>query len=189
MHALCQAENEDIVETKLLTNKTQEETMKKSILMAVSLMAATFIPCAVSAQDATTSATTQQPKQQLQRPKFDPEKMVERRAANMTKKYGLTSDQQTKLKALFKEQMSSRKPGHKGGPNGNRQKLTKEQRDSLQTAMKAEREKFNTSLKSILTEEQYAQYQKDEQARMEQMKNRRGGRPGGNPPAQKSDED
>lgn len=163
--------------------------MKKLFLMAAMLTAATLVPSTTSAQDATTSATTQQNTQRLARPKFDPEKMAEQRVANMTKKYNLTSDQQTKLKALFKEQAASRKPMGNRGQKGQRKKLTTEQRDSIQTAMKAQREKFNTSLKSILTDEQYAQYQKDEQARMEQMKNRRPGRPQGGNNAQKADED
>lgn len=163
--------------------------MKKLFLMAISLMAATFVPSTICAQDATTSATTQQNTARLQRPKFDPEKMAERRVAEMTKKYSLTADQQAKLKTLFKEQAASRKHNGNGGPRGQRQKLTKEQRDSIHTAMKAEREKFDTSLKSILTDEQYANYKKDEQARMEQMKNRRGGRPQGGNAAQKPDDE
>lgn len=112
---------------------------------------------------------TEQParRQRGSRQQMDPAKMAEARVKQMTKKYGLSSEQQTKLKALFQEQA-------KNMPNrGNRQgRMTKEQRDSVRTVMDKQREKFDASIKEILTEEQYAKYTADQKARAEEMQKR-----------------
>ena len=112
---------------------------------------------------------TEQPgrRQRGGRQQMDPAKMAEARVKQMTKKYGLSSEQQTKLKALF-EECSKNRP-----TRGNRQgRMTKEQRDSVRTVMNKQREKFDASIKEILTEEQYAKYTADQKARAEEMQKR-----------------
>jgi len=153
--------------------------MKKLFVMVSALFLMSMVPAQLSAQENGDG----QPSEQVQkkdRPKMDPAKMAENRAQRMAKEYNLTSEQQQKLVALFKEEMQDRKGGHRGGFR----EMSKEQRDSMQTAMKAHREKLETGLKKILTSEQYAQYSKDAKARMEKMREQMQQRRDGNHPAE-----
>lgn len=139
--------------------------MKKLFLMVSALFLMSIVPAQLSAQENGDNHVSEQVERK-DRPKMDPAKMVENRVQRMAKEYSLTNEQQQKLVALFKEQMQDRKGGRRGGFR----EMSKEQRDSMQTAMKAQREKLEIGLKQILTSEQYAQYTKDVKARMEKMR-------------------
>ena len=80
---------------------------------------------------------------------FNPEKMAERRAEAMAKELDLSNKQKEKVLALLKEDMKDR-----GLMNGQPGKKTKEERQ----AQKERREKFDKSLKKILTSKQYEKY-------------------------------
>jgi Spy/CpxP family protein refolding chaperone len=155
------------------------KTMKKLFVMVSALFLMSIVPTQLCAQENSDNQVSGQV-QRKGRVKMDPAKMAENRAQRMAKEYNLTNEQQLKLVALFKEEMQNGKGGLRGGFRG----MSKEQRDSMQSAMKAQREKLETGLKQILTSEQYAQYTKDVKARMEkmreQMQQRRNGNPAGN---------
>lgn len=151
--------------------------MKKLFVMVSALFLMSFVPAQMSAQE----NNENQPSEQMQKKdhgKMDPAKMAENRAQRMAKEYNLTTEQQQQLVTLFKAEMQN----HKGGPRGGFRQMSKEQRDSMQTAMKAEKEKFDSSLKKILTSDQYAKYVKDQKARMEKMREQRQGGQEGNKP-------
>lgn len=146
--------------------------MKKLMMILSALVLMCMAPIQMSAQN------ENQKSEKNSRRQFDPATMAQQRAKQMAEKYSLTEEQQTKLTTLFTEQMKNFQGGQRGrGRNGQRQNFTKEQRDSMQTAMKAQREKFQNSLKEILTEDQYNQFVKDQEARMKQMRERRGNGP------------
>ncbi|MFC6998719.1 DUF4890 domain-containing protein [Rufibacter roseus] len=86
-----------------------------------------------------------------------PEERAAKRAEMMTKKYNLSASQQTKIKALHEKQ--GREMAALRGKRGQGQEISQQQRE----AMKARHEQYNNELKSILTPEQYAQYQADRQ--------------------------
>ena len=129
--------------------------------MATVLFLGCLAPVQMNAQSDENSSTS------TKRERPNPTQMVEQRVKEMTTKYSLNTTQQKQLKELFTTQMQNR-GGMKGGHKGFRN-MTETQRDSMKTAMKAEREKFDISLKKILTTEQYTQYTKDEKARREKM--------------------
>lgn len=104
------------------------------------------------------------------RRQWDPAKMAEMRVQHMTERYKLTAKQQTALKELFQQQAQTQRPNM---PRGKRPKLTKEQRDSINTARKAQTEKFEADMKKILSKEQYAQYKKDLEERIKAFQERR----------------
>ncbi len=142
--------------------------MKKFLFMAMAAIMMVLVPTQVDAQgkkrpDRNPNDTTKVRRQ------WDPAKMAEQRVKMMTESLKLTEEQQTKLTELFKSQTPNF-PRQKGGK---RQKMTKEQRDSINTVRKAQMEKFEADIKSILTEEQYAQYQKEQEERMKAMQERR----------------
>lgn len=150
--------------------------MKKFLLITATVMAMSLVPATMMGQDATTAATAQTNQVRgKQHRSMDPEKMIEARVAAMTKRYNLTAEQQTALKKLLKEQRAERKLG-RNGLRRQAGRLTETQRDSMRTAMKERREKYNAALKKILTSEQYQQYQKNVEANREKMQNRRRGR-------------
>lgn len=137
------------------------------------------------------AAEAQRP-QRPQRERMDPEKMVEMRTEQMVKKYNLSEEQASKLLALNKsqaEKMKAMQP--KPLPKDSLDAMSKAARKEYKKQQKAQCEEmqkvreqneadFEVELKKILTSEQFAQYQKDEQARKERMENRRrGGNMGG----------
>lgn len=116
------------------------------------------------------------------RPQMNPEQMAKMRTERIVKKYGLNEEQQKKLEALNKEQAEQMKvPRIRPVPKDSLEAMSKKERKAYKAKMekqreemKAERQKkeaeYQAALKKILTSEQYAQYQKDEEA----MKQRRG---------------
>lgn len=115
------------------------------------------------------------------RPQMNPEQMAKMRTERMVKNYGLNDDQKKQLETLFKEQAAQMKGQRiRPLPKDSLKAMTKAERkayrekmDKDREAMKADREKrqaeYEAKIKSILTAEQYAKYQKDEEA----MKQRR----------------
>lgn len=99
---------------------------------------------------------------QGQRREFNAADMAQRRTENLEKQLNLDSIQSKKVYALYLEQADSMKVrmekmfqgAQQGG--GQRMQMTDEQRAS----MKAEQEAFDAKMKAILTEDQYAKYQK-----------------------------
>lgn len=134
--------------------------MKKLVVMMSALLMMSAVPAQMSAARSNDNQTEQG--QKGNRQKMDPSKMAENRVKRMAKTYNLTAEQQTKLTALFKEEMQN----HKGKP-GKDQKADCKDKADMKATMKANREKMDTKIKAILTSEQYAQYTKDEKARME----------------------
>lgn len=74
---------------------------------------------------------------------------VEQRVEEMTKQLGLTSEQQTKIKAIYTE--------HYGKQKQNTGKTREE--------MRAEREKLDKDVSAVLTDEQKKKYQSMKQSR------------------------
>ncbi|MBQ8097912.1 MAG: DUF4890 domain-containing protein [Bacteroidaceae bacterium] len=150
--------------------------MKKLFLIAAALFMMSMAPAQISAQTEANNSRPQMRQGRGGRGGFDPAKMLEARIKRMAEQYQLTEDQQKELKALFEEQAKNFQRGNNGRRRGEgnikREKLTKEQRDSLKTAMEKQRTDLETKLKKILGDEKYAQYQKDEKARMEEMRKR-----------------
>lgn len=158
--------------------------MKKIVFMLVALFCSSLF---VNAQ-----------RQQQKREQMNPEQMAEMRTQRMVKKYGLNEEQKTKLLALNKKQtegMTLARP--KALPEDSLKAMSKEekkaykkereeQKKTMQEAMKKKAGNYQTELKKILTSEQYASYQKDEQARMERRQARRGSM---NRPARRMSED
>ena len=140
--------------------------MKKMILTCV---VATMISASAVAQD----QVNQQEK------KFDKTEMIQHRTNRMVKEYGLNSDQAEKLLKLNTKYADKMPMGHRGGRGkGPGKQAGDGQRPprmdaSKRSEMKATREAYQTELKSIMTTEQYTQYEQKE-------KNRRpGGHRGG----------
>lgn len=141
--------------------------MKKFLFLAIAAIVMTLVPSQMNAQRGRFGGRNSSDTTQMRR-QWDPAKMVEMRVKYMTEQYKLSEEQQAALKALFTQQT----PDFSKMQRGRRQKWTKEQRDSIKTARKAQSEKYEAELKSILTEEQYAQYKKDEEARMKAFQER-----------------
>jgi Spy/CpxP family protein refolding chaperone len=91
--------------------------------------------------------------------------MVEQRIERMTKELDLTSDQQTKVKALLEKQTKERREIF-----SDNSLPREERRDKMRALMQEE----NKELKSILTSEQFEKWKK----LREQMRTRRPGGPG-----------
>lgn len=144
----------------------------KKILLA--MMAVAMIATTAMAQDSTTGTSPKAPKRDLT-------EMVKKRTENTVKKYGLTKEQEAKLLELntkYAKEMRGPRQGRRMGQGfPNRVK-----RDSIakvrpnpaarpnnqerRRQMVEEMEKYNKELQSIMTEEQYKNYQADMQKRM-----------------------
>lgn len=144
--------------------------MKKFIFMMVALLI-----CSLSVEA-----------QRPQRPaRMNPEEMMQKRTEQMVKKYNLNEEQATKLLALNKGQIEKMKAIRPNPlPKDSLQAMSKDARKAYKKEMKEKQEsmrevqknmetEYQTALKEILTTEQFEQYQKDEQARMEQRNARR----------------
>lgn len=127
--------------------------------------------------------------------KFDKTEMIQKMTERTVKQYGLDDDQAAKLLKLNTEYAGKmgpmdgpgRGPGGPGrGPRGGnndsnsssqeRPELTDEQKAEIETRMKemkANQEAYQKELQSIMTADQFKNYQADQQKR----KNRGGGRP------------
>jgi len=132
--------------------------MKKMILTCV---VATMISASAVAQD----QVNQQEK------KFDKTEMIQHRTNRMVKEYGLNSDQAEKLLKLNTKYADKMPMGHRGGRGkGPGKQAGDGQRPprmdaSKRSEMKATREAYQTELKSIMTTEQYTQYEQKEKNR------------------------
>ena len=130
--------------------------------------------------------------------KMTPEQMAEQSTARMVQKYKLNQVQTDSLFALNKrrmEQMERMRPPRisedslramdKDARKAYRKEMKKMQ-DGMRGKMQKSAEEYEQALRKILTEEQYAQYQKDRQVRMDR---RRGPRPGGPGPRRPFNDD
>ena len=143
------------------------------------------------------SAMAQEQAQNDQRRQFNPEEMAKNRTEEAVKKYGLNEEQATKLLDLnkrFADKMRPMRNMRHARPNGNREERKMEAPDSVKKEgrqrpdmrgrmeeMRKVQDEYNKELKTILTEEQYQAYEKDEQARRQRF----GGRHGQRPPMQR----
>lgn len=107
------------------------------------------------------------------RGKMDPEKMITRMDEGISKSVtGLTADQTTKIHALnadFVAGMAKDRPTMKEG-----ERPSQEEMQQMRTKMEESRKAYKTSLKGILSESQYAEYEK-----FEKSQHQRGGMHGG----------
>jgi protein CpxP len=92
--------------------------------------------------------------------------MVKERLAKLSEELQLTADQKTKIEAVLKEQAETLR--------GLREAAPEERREKMQAA----RTEINAKVKSILTAEQYAKWEKLREERGPRGQGRRGG-PGG----------
>lgn len=135
--------------------------------------------------------------------RMDKTEMVKRQTERMVSQYGLNETQAVKLQELnttFADKMprmrGGRRPNGQRGEGMQRQRNTdgntgattqgerperpsKEQMEARLKEMKANQEAYETELKKIMTEEQFAKYQEDSKKRWQQG-GRRGGPRGGN---------
>lgn len=91
---------------------------------------------------------------------MNPKERAEQMTERMVKEYSLTDAQKEKVQTLnldMSEKMS---------------KISGEDRDARRTQMQTIREDYNKKLKEVLTEDQYKKYLKDEEERMQRMRNR-----------------
>ncbi|WP_192820138.1 DUF4890 domain-containing protein [Rufibacter sp. LB8] len=88
-----------------------------------------------------------------------PAERAAKRTEMLTKKYNLSADQQAKLQALYLRQQSERPMTR--GQRGQGEQISQAQRQ----AMKAKHDQYNQELRSILTPQQYAQYEADRQTK------------------------
>lgn len=153
--------------------------MKKIVLTMIAAMAMSF------------SAMAQE-QQNDQRREFNSEEMAKTRTDEAVKKYGLNEEQAAKLLDLnkrFSQKMRPMRPMHQPRPNGNREHK-KQMPDSLKREpgqrpdmrgrmeeMRKTMDEYNNELKTILTDEQYQAYEKDEQARRQHFGGRHGNKP------------
>lgn len=158
----------------------------KKIIVAVAAALLMTVPAMAQSED----------NGQQKAPKFDKTEMIQNRTNQMVKKYGLSDAQATKLLKLNTEYADKMPgmggPGGHGGPgmgpgNGQRpesassdndsqsNRPSQEEMESKRKEMQANREAYQKELKSILTDDQYSQWQTDEKQRQSQ---RRQGGPG-----------
>ncbi len=121
--------------------------------------------------------------------RLSPEEMAEQRTAYMVQKYGLNQEQTNRLFELNKQQMEqmmqqrppriSRDSLRKMDKEARKayQKTMKEQGKNLFEKMKEREEAYRKALQEILTAEQFAAFEKDEQARRERREAPRQRRP------------
>jgi Spy/CpxP family protein refolding chaperone len=97
-----------------------------------------------------------------------PEQRAAKRSAMLTKKYNLNQAQQTRLQALYLRQANETSTLHaqRGGADV--------EKGQLREALKAKRAQWDAELQSILTKEQYAQYQADQKERASKTRERVG---------------
>lgn len=96
----------------------------------------------------------------------------EERAKNLTKRYGLSEEQEAKVKALYEEQDKATEEMRAK----RKAEAVKEDREVLIQELKARREEFKTKMKDILTPEQYTKWQAEhESSRYESLKKQRTG--------------
>lgn len=135
-----------------------------------------------------------------ERPQMDPKEMIQQRTNETVKKYGLNEEQAQKLLNLntrYFQKMGPMMGGPRGGRGGQRPQMgerpQRQEGDTVQQPqrrprpdfggnreeMRKNREAYDTELKTILTNEQYEAYKKDEQNRRPGRGNRgnRGQRP------------
>lgn len=153
--------------------------MKKIVLTMIAAVAMSFNAMAQEQND-------------QQRREFNPEEMAKNRTEAAVKKYGLNEEQAAKLLDLnkrFSDKMRPMRNMRQGRPNGNRERRMERpdsvrreagQRPDMRGRMEEMRkvqDEYNKELKTILTEEQYQAYEKDEQARRQRFGGQRGQRP------------
>lgn len=111
--------------------------------------------------------------------KMDPKEMAQRMTDRMAKEYSLNEDQKKQLLEInqqMMEKMGQGRPGpgmRPGGKDGQRPELTDEQKAEMEkkrAEMEAAQKEYNEKLQTILTKEQFEDYQKKQQDR-----GRRGG--------------
>lgn len=151
--------------------------MKKVVLTMIAAVAMSF------------SAMAQEQNDQ-QRRQFNPEEMAKNRTEEAVKKYGLNEKQATKLLDLNKRfsdklrpMRRDMRPGRQGGNRGQRMerpdsvKREGGQRPDMRARMEEMRkvqDEYNKELKTILTDEQFKAYEKDEQNRRQRFGGQRG---------------
>jgi Spy/CpxP family protein refolding chaperone len=96
------------------------------------------------------------------------------RLAQMTKRYNLSADQQTQIKPILADQQTQMMALRQDSSLSREDKMAK---------MKSIRETSSTKIQAILNDSQKQKYAEDEQKMQERMQQRGGGAPGG-PPAQ-----
>ncbi len=143
--------------------------MKKFLFMAMAAIMMVLVPTQMNAQNKKQPSKNGSNKTQCDR-QMDPEKMAEGRVKQMAESLNLSGDQQTKLLKLFKDNAPKCDKNNKG------EKPCKEQCEKDKKNCQNGMNKLDAEIKKILTEEQYAQYQKEEQKRMKSMPER-GNRP------------
>jgi len=155
--------------------------MKKIVLTMIAAVAMSF------------NAMAQEQAQNEQRREFNPEEMAKNRTEEAVKKYGLNEEQAVKLLDLnkrFSDKMRPMRNMRQGRPNGGNRERRMERPDSVRREagqrpdmrgrmeeMRKVQDEYNKELKTILTEEQYQAYEKDEQARRQRFGGQRGQRP------------
>ncbi|MCA8829756.1 hypothetical protein [Hymenobacter pini] len=90
------------------------------------------------------------------------------RMAELTQELNLTPEQQTKVTAIWQEQMQAMQAARANNQGGDRA--------AMREQMQAQRVTTDAKLKEVLTPEQYQKYQAKQQERMQRM----GPPPGGN---------
>lgn len=128
-------------------------------------------PAAAFAQQGSPDASAQQPGPgHMGRQPMTPDEQV----ARMTKRYDLSADQQTQIKPIIadtqQQMMALRQDSSMS-------------RDDKMAKMQSIREGANTKISAILNDSQKQKFAEDQQRMQERMQQRGGGAPGG-PPAQ-----
>ncbi|MBN1767050.1 MAG: hypothetical protein JXR50_11630 [Prolixibacteraceae bacterium] len=111
---------------------------------------------------------------------FDPEAMVKRQTDEMVELLNLNADQTEKVQKLnekYQEKQSEMFQGMQGGGDF----------ASMREKMETMNKEKAAELKEILTEEQFAKYEKSQEERQQRMREMGGGGPGGAgaPPARR----
>jgi len=127
-----------------------------------------------------TTATAQDDSQKREKGRdFDPTEMVQKQTERMAEEYGLDEKQTAKLLELNKEYAGKMQPmgrpprmkppqdggGEQMAPPMEQERPTKEQAEEMRKKMMEDRNAYNAKLKEIMTDEQYAKYEKQQKAR------------------------
>jgi len=106
-----------------------------------------------------------------QRPKFNPEQMIQRQLENIDKAVTLTDAQKVKVKEILQQSSEARRKQFESMRESGEQP----DHEKMRAMMDAARQKENTAIKALLSKEQlpkYDTYQKEMEAKMkERMKN------------------
>lgn len=110
-------------------------------------------------------ASMAQDNQRRERRQFNPEDMVKRQTEQMVEALDLDADQATAVLKLnadrMKELSGMRRFGQRNRAEGEEQERpTEEQMKAMREKMETSQKAYNDEMKKILTEEQYAKYEK-----------------------------